>query len=201
MVVDWGVFISGALLGLAALTAICYMLWVLFQGIRGNISGPSESKKLLKRRRILADAKALVEADAAAQAYPQLRKAFLLDHLQESEDLINRVYDHHLGILGVLISISKNRSISLANLPTVEELLQVHCGTMKAFYSCQATRATLLQKNKGKKDAKWAVDGLNEKLRDLKADIEENRRRLEGELGRLFSALQENPKEREIQYH
>lgn len=200
-----GTLLPAILFGLAGLIVIAFCVRVLFRSIFGDVNFLTlkDNRKLTSRTELLLRAKTHLQQDSYDAAYPLLRNAFLLDLFNRDDRFINRLHDHHLSVLGAVLTISEQKVRRIPNLPIVEELLQIRATMLKAYHEAVLTKRALSsqRKNKGK-SPKWAVQEFQKKIQELKEKLTENRQSIERELDKLFATLQNRSgEESEVTYH
>jgi hypothetical protein len=198
--------LPGLLLGFVALFIIFYCLWLFFLSLSVTEWGAGrEKKKLTQKMERLAKARELLQSGNYRECHPLLKQAFMLDALSGPSDVAERVLEHHLAVLGVLLSLSEKHPVPLSNLPGIEELLQTRASMSKAELDLAATIKKLKTRGEerlsGKGAPGWALKEFSKKRRELQQKLEVNRKSLQLEIDKLFACIGQRTEPEEVTYH
>lgn len=189
-----------ALFGLVILLLV---LRVVIEALVGDPRSFPDRWKLRRKERLLLLADECASAPSPERCFELLRGAFFLDHTSLGAPFIDKIYNHHLAILGRLVTLAEQRNKHLANLPVVEDLLQTRVALLKTFVDKLATKSSVARRRrqKGQETPGWAMQEYSRAIQQLKDQIATNRQALDSQLDKLFESLHKIAEGDEVTYH
>ena len=187
-------------LGALGLALIVVLARILVGSMLGDSPGFFERLKLKQKEGLLSRADTYIKAGEYEQAAAFLKGAFFLELLKSDMRSVERLNNHHLAVLGRVVSVADRFSLHLENLPVVEDLLLSRSQLLRG----------LIEKRKGKRIAaakrksggpQWPVAEFDTQIKDLVDRLATNRKSLESQIGKLFSALVTSRRTDEVTYH
>ena len=194
---------AAAILGGLGLALIVALLRLMFASFFGNSGSWLEKYRIKQKENLLERAEVYIKAADFASVSSLLRGAFYLDQIKSDARLVERVHNHHLGILSKIITLADRFNMHLDSLPIVEDLLISRAQLMKTIIEKKAARSTLRKKGseKNRKTPDWALNEFGSQLLDLRDKLGTNRRSLESQIDKLFTGLASARSPDEVTYH
>lgn len=141
---------------------------------------------------------ALVDEFIAKDEYPKalaLLKTLPTLKLVSTPEAIEQFKEHHQNILTRALLLAEELNARLAPLPEVErlilervDLLQLYVKAKEAFDSLKVKR-----QRAGKSLPSWSKDEFEQRLSQVKKELQQNEQLLSKSLGEMFDAIKEGP--------
>lgn len=186
-----------------AVVIIGYFFRVLLANLHANPRGLSERWSLKKKERILLMADEQIQAGKLDRATSLLREAFFAEHIKSDPTLIDRAHNHHMEILGRILTLSEKLGAQISNIAVVEGLFQSRADLMRAYLDISKSQEALdeRRREKGQATPEWALAEFTKRLDDVKDKLKTNDRSLASQLEVLFASLASVGRSGEVTYH
>lgn len=188
------------LLGAFGLALIVALLRILFASLLGDTVGFFERMRLKQKEGLLSRADVYIKSGDYEAAASFLKGAFCLDPLKRDPRAIERLSNHHLALLGRIVGIADRFSLHLDNLAIVEDLLLSRSQLLKTLLDKRVARDLASKKRRGN-GPDWAVAEFDSQIKELQDRVSTNRKSLESQISKLFSALVTSRRADEVTYH
>ena len=187
-------------LALAALAVLISIVALFYNAIAGEPRAMSERLKFKRREKMVLEADLLIQHDDWQSALKRIRSSFYFEPVRYDEDLVDKISNHHQGLLSRLLIISEKRSRSIANIAIVEDLFLSRCEMMRAWLEALSSYKTLLKKRAGRVPG-WALDEYKTKISEIEDRLNVNQKSLNSQLDLLFKALTDTSVTEAVTYH
>jgi len=188
------------IVGLVSCLVLLFLLKILLQAIFGDLRGFAEKIKLKRKEKIIKEVDIFIEKGILDTAFSRLRSCFFFDLATLDPNFIEKVNNHHMGILSRIVVIAEKRAKRLSNIAIIEDLLLSRCEMMRSRLEAFTSRQNLLKKRE-KPVPEWAVGEYLRKLDEIKDRLITNQKSLESQLAQAFEEIVRDTASNEITYH
>ena len=197
--------ISALLLGLVGLMAILFCLKLLFSGLLGPGGGLVQRARIRYREKLVEDADRLIGLGDLEAAGLLLRKAFYPEGAGSDLQLIERLSNLNLSILGRIVAIAEKRAQHIENLAIVEDLILSRAQLMRAVIEkktlLQGARSAAAEHDPAARKPEWVKLQFARLYAEVKDRLDTNQRSLESQLDLLFDNLKRSDQAQQVPYH
>lgn len=179
-------------LGLLGLGLIFYIAWTLLSSFLPNLKSLPEKLLLKRKQKSLTEADLLLNQNLTSQALPILRSCFILDHIKQSEQLIDQCSAHNLSILSRLLTIADAGSVHISSIAVIEDLLGTRQILLKSYIEVGVSAARAKQKKSegGKNVPEWALAEFYRKRSEVLDKLKTNSHSINSQLADLLQMLE-----------
>lgn len=195
--------ISALLLGLVGLMAILFCLRLLLSGLLGPGKGLIQRARIRYREKLAENADNLIKQESYEKAAAILRQAFYSEGIGKDLQLVDRLTNLNLSILGRLLIVAEKRSVQLENLAVVEDLILSRGQLMKALIEKRrlAQGVAPATTSGAEPPPEWARQQFVKLYSELKDRLSTNQRSLDSQFGILLEYLSRARQAEEVRYH
>jgi len=195
--------VISALLAVVGVAIAGTLLWLLFHPLFRSLRDRFDARKFSRAAERLAEADALISEKHYPQALHALRLAPLYE-LTNKPEFAGLIREHHQNILSRCVLIAEELQVRPGNLPDVERLI-IERGELHTLYTRALDSYLSLQSRRtraGKDVPQWSKSDFEQRILDIRQELEVNRNGLEKAFDKLFHSIESPPKESgDIVYH
>ncbi len=206
-------FITAFLVLLLALWLVWFLGSAFFRGISAVLPGASKSTKvetssrkkssnpLLKQKKRMGQAVALVEEQKYPEALKILKNCFALE-LSPNRETLADVHEHNQEVLAHFFELAEKRDVRIANISSLEALLNQRGECELELVKSEISYNKLKQRRSesGKDLPDWGKKEFRDKIKVLKEDRSKNLAELKIELKKMYKQLSSVSPEKAV-YH
>ena len=144
-----------------------------------------------------------INANSKAALKQLLIAAFENPALEQPFTDVDEIYQTHLGVLAKLVTAADKRSISLTQLPVLEDLVHHRNVLLTAHREVRISMRNIKSRRsaKGKEFSSWAENEYQTKLKTAFEAVEVNRLSILSQLDEIIEELAKGDEAREVTYH
>jgi len=194
-------FLIGTALGIIGAMLCVYFIKQLASPLLGLLKIGGEKTKVIKTSKKVDKIDKLIANEKFDSAINEIKKSFLLDTPKALKS-VSEIRNHNQSLLSHCLILAEKKQTSAKNIAQVEhlllertELFSLHLKAKESFSSLKIKR-----KKEGKKTPEWSKADFENKIDQIKDELEKNKAAVDRELKILFKFLSQESKE-EIVYH
>ncbi len=187
-------------LGLIGVGIIAWLLSCFVMPLLQDTKAFAERVRFRQKQRILEDADSRIGKNEYHEALSQLVLAFFYDSVRTDKELIEKVHNHHVGILSRMVLVADKLSRRVDNLPIIEDLVLSRSELLRALFDARQSRATLSAR-RTRETPQWALDEYSKKIDELVDRLTTNQRSLMSQMQAAISDSKRVQHEQEITFH
>ncbi len=185
---------------LFAIFIIGYLLFLILRPLIGDPRGLAEKFRIRNREALAKEADLMIEKSDWKEALRLIRNSFYFDNIKSDSALVEKISQHHMGLLSRLMIISDKQGRNLENLAIIEGLLMSRCEIMRAWFEAFSSHRKLVAKH-SKKIPSWALDEYRNKIKELEDKLSVNQRSLKSQMDSAYKILSNKMMVEEVTYH
>lgn len=192
--------IVAIVLGLLGLAMIAWLLASMVLPLLRDSRAFAERVRFRQKERILDSVDAMIEKNLFADALKHLVVAFFYESIRADKELIEKVHNHHVGILSRIVLVAEKLSRHVENLAVIEDLVLSRSELLRSLYETRQNRAALSAR-RTRETPQWALDEYSRKIDEIIDRLKTNQRSLESQMVLAVSEAKPAQADQEITFH
>ena len=197
---DYTTLIIALLLSFIGILAIAWLMGAMFLPLLKDTRGFTERVRFRQREKTLEAVDALIEKNDFTEAFKLLLLSFFFDAVRADKELIEKIHNHHVGILSRIVLVAEKLSRHVENLAIIEDLVLSRSELLRSLFEVRQSRTTLSSR-RSKETPQWALDEYTKKIDELLDRLKTNQRSLESQMALAISETKSPQQEQEITFH
>ena len=170
------VFIA-LLLAASGLLVLGYIVYLFFSAIAGEPRTFAGRLRFKGREQLARQADACIQRGEWETALKVIQDAFYFDRSVTDSQLVEKINNHHVGLLSRLLIISDKASCHMPNLEVLEGLLSSRAEMLRDWCDAQRSIEGLKRKRSGRVP-EWAFEEYRKRLAELEDRLATNQKSL-----------------------
>ncbi|MEZ4752974.1 MAG: hypothetical protein R3A13_01525 [Bdellovibrionota bacterium] len=182
---------------LIGLSVLLYIIVVIYRAVlKGRFNFSSSVLKHFQTNTV-EKIDVLLEAGNKKEAFALSVRSFKFDLPKARSPKTQAIFAHNIEIFRRLVRSTEGYSISLKEIPILEELISSRAALCKSWAEAQQTKSAL--KGSGPEKS-WAFDEFNNRVKDLEDKLSTNQRSIAAQIDSLRQRMEDSLNE-SVTYH